>query len=456
MNNHVNAQQMKIAYIGGGSSAWAWKLMSDLSCDASICGEVLLYDIDALAAKRNEAIGNMSGNNRFLYKAVTSLKNALTGADFVVVSIFPGNLDAMQSDVHAPEELGIYQAVGDTTGPGGLIRAMRTIPMYIEIAKAIETYSPNAWVINYTNPMAMCTDTLYRIFPKIKAFGCCHEVFGTQKLLAAMLSEMAGIKDVPRQDIKLNVKGINHFTWVDKANYKNIDLFPMYKEFAKKHFNGIDNNDFDETCDTRMYSFTHRVKFDLFLRYGVIAAAGDRHLAEFCPSSWYLKDPQTVREWGFGLTTVAARREEYRKRYFKTKELLDGSKKFEHELSGEEGVLQMKALMGMEDLVTNVNLPNLGQISNMPYGRIVETNAHFSADSVTPVLAGPLDGVPHSLTMRVSTNFDNIVTNCLKGDIDACLGAFQNDPLVTTSPAVTEKLFYKMIENTSEWLKYYK
>ena len=93
----------------------------------------------------------------------------------------------MESDVHTPEKYNIFQTVGDTTGPGGIVRALRTVPMIEKIAKAIEKNCPNAWVINYTNPMSLCVKALYDTFPKIKAFGCCHEVFSTQKFLANVL-----------------------------------------------------------------------------------------------------------------------------------------------------------------------------------------------------------------------------------------------------------------------------
>ena len=452
----TTSRQMKIAYIGDGSKAWAWKLMSDLATDPDIAGEVLLYDIDFEAAQRNEKIGNGIEAQNFRYKAVQSLKDALTGADFVVISILPGTLQDMMSDVHTPEEYGIYQSVGDSTGPGGILRAMRTIPMYVEIAQAIEKYAPRAWVINYTNPMSMCTDTLYRVFPKIKAFGCCHEVFGTQKLMVSMLDEMCGYKNVSRQEIRVNVKGINHFTWIDAASYKGMDLFPLYLEFAKKHRDGIDNHDFGEDDSCRMYSFKQQVKFDLFLRYGLVAAAGDRHLAEFCPGSWYLKDPETVKSWGFGITPVSERIKEYHKRLEKSDALIQGTRKFQMDVSGEEGVAQMKAIMGLSELVTNVNMPNRGQIANIPLGRVVETNAHFSSDKVVPVIAGDLPGVPHAMTMRVSDNYDVVVTSCLKGEFEGCLRAFQNDPLVTISPDKAEELFFKMVNNTKKYLGQYK
>ena len=127
----------------------------------------------------------------------------------------------MESDVHAPEKYGIYQSVGDTAGPGGIVRALRTIPMFEEFAVAIEKYCPEAWVINYTNPMTVCVDTLYKVFPKIKAFGCCHEVFGTQTLLQTALEEARGIEGIKREEIKVNVVAVNHFTWLTSAQYKN-------------------------------------------------------------------------------------------------------------------------------------------------------------------------------------------------------------------------------------------
>ena len=210
-------EDIKIAYIGGGSRGWAWGLMSDLaSCD-DISGSVYLYDIDQEAARNNEIIGNKfqyaeNAKSIWKYIAVDKIGEALTGADFVIISILPGTFDEMESDVHTPEKYGIYQSVGDTTGPGGIIRAMRTIPMYEVIAENIHKYAPEAWVISYTNPMTLCIKTLYRVFPDIKAFGCCHEVFGTQKFLCRVVQEMLGLDCEERHEIKVNPVGINHFT----------------------------------------------------------------------------------------------------------------------------------------------------------------------------------------------------------------------------------------------------
>ena len=232
--------EIKIAYVGGGSRGWAWGLMSDLASASDISGDVYLYDIDFDAACDNEIIGNKfkdaeGAKSVWNYHAVKTAKEAMTGADFVIISILPGTFDEMHSDVHTPEKYGIYQSVGDTSGPGGIVRAMRTVPMYEQIALFVKEYCPDAWVISYTNPMTLCIKTLYRAFPEIKAFGCCHEVFGTQKVLMTALEEVCGIKVAKRDDIKVTPVAVNHFTWLTSAKYKNMDLFPVYTEFAKKY-----------------------------------------------------------------------------------------------------------------------------------------------------------------------------------------------------------------------------
>lgn len=163
-------QDVQIAYIGGGSRGWAWTFMTDLALEPDMSGTIRLYDIDREAAEANEVIGNAvsareDAKGKWEYRTCATLGEALTGADFAVISILPGTFDEMEADVHLPERLGIWQSVGDTAGPGGMMRALRTIPMFVEIAEAVKEYAPGAWVINYTNPMSLCVKTLYHTFP---------------------------------------------------------------------------------------------------------------------------------------------------------------------------------------------------------------------------------------------------------------------------------------------------
>lgn len=449
-------RDLRIAYIGGGSRGWAWTFMRDLAMEPALGGKVALYDIDKEAARSNQIIGNrISGMEeavgKWEYEVSSTLEEALTGADFIVISILPGTFDEMESDVHAPEKYGIYQSVGDTAGPGGMVRALRTLPMFVEIAEAIKAYAPKAWVINYTNPMSLCVKTLYHVFPKIKAFGCCHEVFGTQKLLAAIAERELEIEHIDRQDIEVNVLGLNHFTWFDRASYKGVDLFPVYRGFIDKHFEeGFCER--DENWANAMFACAHRVKFDLFLRYGWIAAAGDRHLAEFMPPI-YLKDPETVASWKFGLTPVSWRKEDLQKRLEKSKRLVRGEEKIELTASGEEGILLIKSLCGLTRTISNVNIPNTAlQIPNLPAGAIVETNAVFSRDSITPVMAGPLTEEIRELMMPHVMNHEDILRAALTCDYSRVLKAFRRDPLVTCSAADADALLRTMIKNTMKYL----
>lgn len=448
---------IKIAYIGGGSRGWAWGLMSDLAQADDICGEVSLYDIDREAAQHNEEIGNNieGGNSVWKYKAADSLKEALTGADFVVISILPGTFDEMESDVHTPEKYGIYQSVGDTFGPGGLVRSLRCIPMFEEIGLAVKEYCPEAWVINYTNPMTLSVASLYRAFPQIKAFGCCHEVFGTQKLLASTLEDIMGIEDVQREEIKINVLAVNHFTWITKAQYKGIDLLPVYRKFAEK-YKEIGNDTRKLNGGLKYFQNYNKVKIDLFLRFGVMAAAGDRHLAEFCPGDWYLKSPEQVEEWKFGLTPVSYRKEDLKERLKTSERFRSGEEKLKLRPTGEEGVRQIRAILGLADLCTNVNMPNRGQIPNLPLGAVVESNAVFTSNSVTPVFAGNIPESIMPLVSRVVGEQQIILDAAYKRDLDMAFAAFSCDPLVRLSLNDSRKLFDEMIDNTSSYLEMYR
>ena len=454
--NH--AEDVNITYIGGGYRGWAWGLMSDLASQDILSGTVRLYDIDKDAAAANVIIGNKvkdaeGAKSSWKYVACDSLKEALTGTDFVVISILPGTFDEMASDVHEPEKYGIFQSVGDTAGPGGLVRALRTLPMYKPIAEAIRDYSPDAWVINYTNPMSLCVTALYHYFPQIKAFGCCHEVFSTQKLLSTALEELRGIKDVKRSDINVNVQGINHFTWLSAGRYRNIDLLDLYREFVDKYYeNGYEDMSEKDHWMNSTFACAHRVKFDLFRRYGCIAAAGDRHLAEFMPGKMYLADPDTVKEWKFGLTTVDWRKNDLKERLAKSARLVSGEEEFKLRETGEEGVNMMQALAGYKTLVSNVNIPNIGQCPDLPLGAVTETNAVFRHDSVTPVCAGKMTNEIHAMVSRHIHNHITIMLASANNDADAAFTAFINDPLVTCSYADAKKLFKDMLLNTAAYL----
>ena len=444
----TKASKIKIAYIGGGSHNWARIFMNDIAVDVSISGEVRLYDINFQAAKANEIIGNKT-TKRWEYKAVPAIEEALDEADFVFISILPGSFEQMKVDVHAPEKYGIYQSVGDTVGLGGVFRAWRTVPMIAKIAGKVAEICPDAWVVNFTNPMSVCIKTLYEVFPEIKAYGCCHEVFGTQKLLKAALEEKTGLENIKFRDIMVNVKGINHFTWIDKASYKGIDLLPIYREFADKYYEtGFQKGEKNWFNDH--FVSAERVKFDLFKKYNCIAAAGDRHLAEFVSNDWYLKDNE---KWMFKLTPVDWRMENRKVLIKETEELLSEIKEFQlEEDSGEDFVRQIKAILGLKDTVTNINMPNYGQVENIERDIVVETNAFFTTNYVSPIMAGKIDDEIYELMSPHIENQKLLVKACLTRDKELLYKAFKNDPQGRIlGEKEAENLFHEMFDGIEKF-----
>jgi alpha-galactosidase len=375
--------------------------MSDLAMEEKLHGTVSLYDIDRDAAFRNQRLGTLmmqlpQAKGRFDYVVAESLDEALQDADFVLISILPGTFDDMEHYVHGTEPYGVFQTVGDTAGVSGLFRSLIMMPIFSQFAKAIERICPNAWVLNFTNPMTMCVQTLYHAFPKIKAFGNCHEVFFVQKILARCYLEATG-ETVSFKDVQINVQGINHFTWIQRATVHDVDLLPLYEAFAKRyHSVGLSGENW---IHVGPFGSAERVKLDLFLKTGVIAAAGDRHLVEFLPHRPYLVDRDSIRDWRFFLTPVALRKQIMANGDASAKRIIDGEESPRITPSGEEGLAQIRALCGIETLLTNVNMPNVGQIANLPYGHVVETNALFRKDSVEPVFSGDIPDKPKRWTM---------------------------------------------------------
>ena len=440
---------LKIAYIGGGSRDWARKLMIGLALCSDLTGEVALYDIDMDSARLNERLGNWIQSqpgvvSQWHYAAVSNLREILHGADFVIISIQPGSLELMRDEIALAEEYGLFYPVGDSTGAPGLIRGLRSASIYKEFAEALAAYCPDAWMINYTNPMSICTRTLTRVAPQLKVFGCCHEVFWVQEMLADVASQYLDIEAPARDQIHVNVLGINHFTWIDKATYQAHDLLELLKHHLEQPGTLRTYTQAEvEGLDDWFYS-TDQVKFNLFKHFGILAAAGDRHLVEFLPG--FIRSPETLFKWGVIRTPVSYRMERWRTAPQKTRDLMNGITPLVLESSGEEGVGMIKALVGLGDLVTNINIENIGQVSNMPLHTVVETNAHLSRDAVRPLTAGALPAGIAPLIHQHSANQELIIEAALTQNADLAFQAFFNDPSNHLPLDDSWKLFNKMLQ----------
>lgn len=446
-------ERIRVCIIGGGSRLWAIQFLKDLTLQDKLGSHVVLYDIDNHASKNNEAVANeifrINGKSDVLSVSVAStLDEGLKGADFVIIAIEPGLTEIRKYDLELPEEYGILQSVGDTTGPGGLMRARRAIPLFVDFARAIERNCPDAWVINYTNPMTLCTAALYKGFAGIKALGCCHEVFHTESYIASFIAEKRGIATPDRREIDIDVSGLNHFTFVTRARYKGEDVIPLLKEYVRDDSVFSDRTDVakNRVKDGKWFDSDHLVALRFLRDFSTLGAAGDRHLAEFVP--FFLNSDESIWRYGFVRTPYSYRAaEDIRK-----KNKIYTSKELIAEPSDEEGVDIILSLAGERTLKTNINIPNIGQVGYLKKGHVVESNGYISANSIVPIVSTNPSLSIQSMVQRIEAEQDIALEAILENDMDKLFEAFILDPLVNIPIDKAHELFERML--TSCALRY--
>jgi len=423
--NHV--KKRKITLIGGGSLEWTPKLLVDFALTNELKGShICLHDIDEKALNLMYCLGKKiikeTGNDLHL-SGTTSLEEALEDTNYVILFISTGGLATMRYDLEIPVKYGIYQSVGDTVGPGGLSRALRNIPVVVDIAKKMEHLCPDAWLLNYTNPMS----TLCRAINKttcIRTMGLCHELISILRTLKEIF------KVGKDSEIQVKTAGINHFTWILELKVKNKDGFLLLKEYIEREGEGlkkqVDTLDW-ESLDP--FKDNNLLKFELFKTFGYLPAAGDRHVAEFFPY-FLTEETSTGKKYGIKLTTIEDRLERVEKARAKVQSIIDGKQSIKLEHSGEKACDIISASANGKESIFMMNLPNQGQITNLPSEVIVETPVLIDANGVHPILIGELPLGILGLTLRHITNQEMIVEAALTGNKGLALQSLVNDPLV--------------------------
>ena len=454
----IDGDDVTITYVGGGSRQWAPKFVQDMAL-SELDGEARLYDVNHESAQLNARFGNWvedeyETTGTWTYEAVEDLDKALEGADAVITSTQFDPAETFVHDLDIPKEYGIHGAVAATIGPGGVMRAMRTIPLYREIAAAIRERCPDAWVFNFTNPVHFVTRALYDEFPDINAVGLCHEVMGTRFHLARLAEEHLGM-DATHEDVAVNVKGINHFTWIDEARCKGVDLWPLLEELADGE---RANREFapEDLEDESPFVDNQQVTWELFRRFGVFPAAGDRHLVEY--ANWFLHGgEEALNRWGIKRTGS-----DYRAKHWTpaesdqttdVKAWLDGRKEFELEPTKEVFADMLEALAGYGQYATNVNMANVGQVADVEEGAVVETNALVRTGEIKPLSTG---GFPRQVRSMINTHVDTIETiieASRTGDVDEAFRRFLIDPQIRTlSPEESRDMFAELVAAQKSYL----
>ena len=430
---------MKVTIIGAGSVVFARKVIRDiLSFDALRGCTISLMDIDE---KRLELIGShtrrLVEQERLPAKVeqTTDRRKALDGADHIVVMIQVGGLPAFKLDIEIPLRYGVEQCVGDTLGPGGVFRGLRTIPLMLSIARDCEELCPEAYIFNYSNPMAMNCWALNEA-SRIKTVGLCHGVQGTARHLADYIG-------VPADEIDYWTAGINHMAWFLRLEHKGEDAYPMVRERLLKQ--GPPDGD--------------RIRFEVFRQVGYFMTESSGHFSEYIPYFRKRKDlmEKYVRE-GFGGETGA---------YYKTcsARLDPHMEQLSREARGEERIPFgersveyvsniINSLATGDEYRFNGNVRNARLITNLPEGCCVEVPCYVDRTGIHPVHVGELPPVCAALCRTNVSVQELAVKAALEKDKESAFHAVLLDPLSSAvlEPAEVRRMVDELFEAEKEWL----
>jgi alpha-galactosidase len=429
---------MKIAFIGGGSVQWTPKLVTDMALTETLAGATLaLHDIDTaaldlLTRASERIVAQVDGGLHIA--ATTDRAEALRDADFVILCVSIGGLAAMRCDLEIPERYGVYQPVGDTAGPGGLARGLRHIPFAVQVAREMERLCPRAWLLNLTNPMTTICRAVTRA-TDIRTIGLCHEVTGVRHHFARLFG-------APVETIGLDVAGINHLPVVLRCSVGGRDGLQMLRNWLAEHgsFKFVDDLELNTVFDVFIDRLA--VKLTLFEQLGVLFGAGDRHVAEFFPG-FLTEASERGRRYGVVLTTADHRQEMARLRRAQIEYFAAGGYE-KHRQSEEQLAPVMAALAGGPAGRFVVNVPNWGQVDNLPRDAVVECMAEIDPLGVHPLAVGALPPAAYAAIALHVARQELTVEAALTGQREPALAALATDPLVP-DPATVEPMLEALL-----------
>jgi alpha-galactosidase len=449
----------RIVIIGGGSYQWVPKLIVDIANTPSLAeAEIVLEDIDSEPLAPIADFVRHVAAARGLGMTVTTTTDqraALAGADYVVVTISTGGFASMRHDLEIPERYGIKQSVGDSVGPGGILRALRNVPVLVSIARDMEELCPGAWMLNITNPMTtLCRAMTHET--NIRTVGLCHEIAGARFALSLLLDcgfgdlefELVGVNHLPVMT-SLQVRGDDGFEQLrelladpDGLGEQTVNLPAGIAEEAAAFAGGVRKRDIVDH---------HRVKFALFERYGVLPGAGDRHLVEFFPG-FLTEDSGWGKRWNVALTTIADR-ERDAGGHKDTLAAMRASDDVSRMPSGEMVAPMIDAFLRDRPHAFPLNLPNTGQVPDLPPDVVVEAMCVADGKGLHPRDEPRLPPLLAEWLRRISASQERTVAAALSGSRDEVVEAMLLDPLAGRIDFDRlEQMTDEMLAATARWL----
>ena len=445
---------MQVTIIGGGSYQWGPTLMADLLLTPSFAdgGQLVLEDIDPAPLVQMEALAHRMVEElgaKVTVSTTTDQRRSLEGADFVVVTISTGGFASMSVDLDVPARHGIRQSVGDSVGPGGINRSLRNIPVLVGIARDMEEICPDAWMLNITNPMTALTRSVCRE-TSIRTVGLCHEVGNFQFDLAIALQ-------LPHTVVRPTVSGVNHFPVITALEVDGRDGFDVVRELVDS-VGGMDaispvaDHGDIEPMSRLDFGVRNYLKLSMFERWGVMPAAGDRHLAEFVP--WILtEDTGWGADWGVHLTPMSKREHDQADFISTVERQLAGDERLHTWPSGEMMAMVVDSLTTGERRELPINIPNTGQCPDLPLDPVVESMCVVDADGVRGRDQATVPPVVAELLRRHVATQELTVEAAVRGDRDLAVQAFTIDPLAGRGELRdVEAMADELLAGTARWL----
>jgi alpha-galactosidase len=436
----------KIAFIGAGSLGFTRGLVRDVLTFPLLRDATLsLMDIDPerldFAYRSVSKIVQM-GNYPAQVAATLDRAEALKDADFVLVTILAGGTDVWRHDIEIPKQCGVDTNIGDTRGPSGIFRALRTIPVMLGIARDMERYCPAATMLNYTNPMAMLCRAMQRE-TSIRLTGLCHSVQGTAMMLARWIG-------APYEEITYTCAGINHLSWYLKYEWKGQDAYPLIRKAVTER---------PEVYDEE------QVRNEMFLHLDYYVTESSGHNSEY--NWWFRKRPDLIEKYcthgtGWNPGEYAYIVKEYKNREDTWKD--EAVKWFARETpislarGHEYAASIMNAISGGEPFQFNGNVSNTGLVTNLPQAACVEVPVWVSKKGLEPVHVGALPPQCAMLTNLSSQIEEMAVEAALTGNPRLVYQAIAHDPLTAAmlSLAEIEQMVNQMLEQNRHHLPQFK
>ena len=372
----------KITLIGAGSTVFAQALLTDILSFPELAeSHISLHDIDPERLRTSERMARKLAEQLGAhphFEATTDRRAALTGANYAICMIQVGGYrPATVIDFDIPKRYGLRQTIADTLGIGGIMRAVRTIPVLLDICHDMEDVCPGATLLQYSNPMAMNCWAINRA-SSIKTVGLCHSVFHTAHELARDIG-------VPAEEINYLCAGINHMAFYLRFERNGEDLYPRIRQVIDEHRVPVEN----------------QVRYDIFKRLGYFVTESSEHFSEYVP--WFIKRdrPDLIERYKIPLDEYIRRCEEQIAGWELLRDCLEGDEPLAVQCSQEYGAYIIHSMETGTPRLIYGNVPNDGLIDNLPAGCCVEVPCLVDRNGIQPTHIGAL---PPQLAALMTTN----------------------------------------------------